>query len=35
MEGGDISLLRVLAQLKTKVSLLGFLPECSHTLVLD
>ena len=33
--GEVLSLLRVLAQLKTKVSLLGVLPQCSHTLVLD
>ena len=33
--GGVLWLLRVLAQLKTKVSLLGFLPQDSHALVLD
>ena len=36
IRGGVLSLLRVLAQLKTKVSLLGVtLPQYSHTLVLD
>ena len=33
--GGVLSLLRVLAQLKTRYRCWGFLPQHSHTLVLD